>query len=103
MWGHGRPRPCSFAPEHLAIMLRPNLLPLPVHAGALPVIHLHAIHADVALASFWIPRDHARQSYKPPRILRPTLQNWQVLKIKVLFANDFFARTSRDCLRKKLA
>src|SRR5256885_1363435 len=84
-------------------MLGPDFLPLPMHAGALSVIHLHAIHADVALASLRIARDHAWQSYKTPRIFWPALQNWQVLKIKVIFANDFFAWTGRDCFREKLA
>ena len=64
-------------------MLRRHLLPLPVHARRLPVINLHPIHADVALASSRIARVHARQRNKPPPIMRPALQNRKRIQIEV--------------------
>ena len=36
--------------QRFAVVLGGYLLPLPVHAGGLAVVDLHAVHADVALA-----------------------------------------------------
>jgi hypothetical protein len=38
--------------EAVAQVLGGVLLALPVHAGGLAVVDLHAVHADVALAGF---------------------------------------------------
>jgi hypothetical protein len=36
--------------QGLTVVLSGDLLPLPVHAGGLAVVDLHAVHADIALA-----------------------------------------------------
>jgi hypothetical protein len=49
-----------------AIVFGGDFLPLPVHAGGLAVVDLHAVHADVALAGFWVARVHAGQRDEGP-------------------------------------
>ena len=52
-----------------------DFLKLPVHACALQVIDLDAIHSDVALTGIGVLSDHARQRNKTSAIERPALEN----------------------------
>jgi len=72
-------------------MFRGNFLALPVHAGGVFVIDLHAIHADIALSGARIASDHAGQRDKAPRIFRPALQDGEVEQRKVIALDDLFA------------
>src|SRR5579884_326464 len=74
-----------------------------MHAGRLSVINLHTVHAYVSLPRLRIASNNAGQRYEPPRVLRPALQNRQVAQIKIILSNYFFARTSRNRLRKKFS
>src|SRR5947208_15745699 len=84
-------------------MLRSDFLPLPVHASGALVIDLHAIHAYVSLSGCRIARHYARQCDESPPVLRPALQNREMVQAEVVFANDFLAWTCRDCLWEELA
>ncbi len=68
--------------QGFAVVLRGHLLPLPVHAGGLAVVHLHPIHADIAFAGARIARVHARQRDEPPAIVRPALQNRKRVQVE---------------------
>ena len=59
-------------------MFRSDLLPLPVHAGGLPVVNLHTVHADVAFAAPRVPRNDARQGDESAAVERPALQHGKV-------------------------
>ena len=68
----------GFARMRLAVMLGRNFLPLPVHAGGLLVINLHAVHADIALASLGIARNHAGQSDEPSGIFAASIAGLEI-------------------------
>ena len=63
-------------------------LALPVHAGGLGVVDLHAVHADVALAGFGITRDDARESDEWAAVLRPGFEDGKVEEVDVLTPMD---------------
>ena len=65
-------------------MLGGDLLPLPVHAGGLAVVDLHAIHADVALAGARVARVHAGQRDEAAAVVRPALENREKIEIEVV-------------------
>ena len=83
-------------------MLGRDLLALPVHAGGLAVIDLHAVHAHIALARLAarcprrcpgarrLARDHARQGDKTAAISRPGLQHRKLEHIDLIAAQDHF-------------
>ena len=75
-------------------MLGGNLLPLPVHAGRLAVVDLHAVHAHVALARFRVARNNAGQSDEAASVQRPALQDRKVEQVEVLREDDFLAGAS---------
>ncbi len=60
------------------------LLALPVHAGGLAVIDLHAVHADIALSGFWIAGHDARKSDERAAILRPGGEDGQFEQVDSL-------------------
>ncbi len=90
-----RRRPAESAAAALrrafAIVLGGNFLPLPVHAGGLAVVDLHAIHADVALAGARVARVHAGQRDEAAAIVGPALEDGECVEIEVFAENDFFA------------
>ncbi len=75
----------------LTIVLGGNFLPLPVHAGRLAVVDLHAIHADVALACARVARVDAGQRDEAAAVMRPALENGKRVEVEVVFENDFLA------------
>ena len=72
-------------------MLRGHLLALPVHAGGLAVVDLHAVHADVALAGAGVAGVDAGQGDKSPAIVRPALQDRKRVEVEAVAENDFLA------------
>ena len=78
-------------PQRFAIVLRGYLLPLPVHAGGLAVVDLHAVHADVAPAVAGIARVHARQGDEPAPVMRPALEDGEDIEVEVVAENDLLA------------
>ena len=78
--------------QRLAIVFGGHLLPLPVHACRLAVVDLHPVHADVALARCGIARMHAGQRDEAPAVVRPALENREVVEIEAFAPHDFFAR-----------
>ncbi len=79
-----------------------DLLPLPVHAGGLRIVDLHAIHAYVALSGSRIASNYARQGDETSGVFWPALQNGKLIERKIVTANDFFARSRGNCFRKEL-
>ena len=69
-------------------MLGGDLLALPVHAGGLAVVDLHAVHAYVALAGFGIAGDDAGQGDEAAAVLRPGLEDGELEEIDVFAAMD---------------
>ena len=59
-------------------MLGGFLLALPVHAGGLAVVDLHAVHADVALAGWRIAGDDAGQRDEAAAVLGPGLEDGEI-------------------------
>ena len=82
-----------------AKMVGAMFLRLPVHGGGALIKHLHAIHADVALARLRVLGDHKRPGDEPPGVLRPAFQDGKLEKRKALFADHFLAR--RDLRRRR--
>ena len=70
-----------------------NFLPLPVHAGGLAIVDLHAIHADVALPCrrTRIAGDDAREGDEAAAILGPALQDGKIEDAEIFAQDDFFA------------
>ena len=60
------------------------LLALPMHAGGLAVVDLHAVHAYVALAGFGIAGDDAGQCDERASILRPSGEDGQFEQVNSL-------------------
>ena len=57
--------------EAVAEVFGGDLLALPVHAGGLAVVDLHAVHADVALAGCGVAGDDAGEGDEGAAVLRP--------------------------------
>ena len=72
-------------------MLGGILLALPVHAGGLAVVDLHAIHAHVALAGARIAGDDAGQGDEAAAVEGPALQNREVEDGEVVAEDHFLA------------
>ena len=64
-------------------VFRGHFLALPMHSGGALVVHLHAIHAEIALARLRIARGHAGQSDEASSIFRPALQDRKVEQRKL--------------------
>jgi len=75
----------------VAIVLGGDLLPLPVHAGGLSVVNLHAVHADVALARARVAGDDAGEGDEAAAVMRPALEDGKVVEVEVVEANTFLA------------
>src|SRR5262245_65636210 len=84
-----------------AVMFRPLLMGLPVHAASSLVVYLHAVHATVALVGIRIAREYQRQRDEPASILGPALQNRVIEKREAVVLDDFLARTFAHDLRKE--
>src|SRR5215472_18116316 len=69
-------------------MLCGVFLALPVHAGGLSVVDLHAVHADVAFPCFWVSCDDARKSDEATSVMRPASENGEVENVEALSEND---------------
>ena len=73
-------------------MLGGYLLALPVHAGGLAVVDLHAVHAEVALAGFGVARGDAGEGDEAAAVLRPGLEDGEFQDVDFVAAqDDFFA------------
>ena len=81
----------------LIVMEAAAFLNLPVHAGRPGVEHLHPVHADVSFAVPRVMGEHLRQSDEPPAILRPALDDRQVVQVGIL--DDFLGRSDHDVAR----
>ena len=77
--------------QGFTIVLGGYLLPLPVHAGGLAVVDLHAVHSDVALAGAWVAGDDAGQGDEAASVVRPALEDRKGIEVDVLFDDDLFA------------
>ena len=84
-----------------AMVLGAALVPLPVHAGRPPVVHLHAVGADVAHAGFGIARDDERQRDERAAVLRPGLEHRQLVEPAVGL-DDFLTGRVLDRLRHQV-
>ena len=84
-----------------AIVLCRYFLPLPMHAGGLAVVHLHAIHPHVALPGFRIPCNHTWQCDEAPAIFRPALQNGIVQQRELTAPDHLLARATLHFFRKE--
>src|SRR5207302_10765974 len=83
-------------------MLRTMLLRLPVHPCGPLVINLHAVHSHVAPPRLGILGKHQRKRDKPPAILRPAFQDWEVEKVHVLpFPQDLLTASRFRTLREE--
>jgi hypothetical protein len=80
-----------------------DLLPLPVHSGGAFVVHLHAVHPEIALSRSRVARGHARQGNEASGILRPALQDREVEHREILALDHFLAGPVVHGFRKKLA
>ena len=77
-------------------MFGADFVHLPVHAGRALIEHLHAIHADIALARVRIVRKDQRQRDIAPAVLRPAVQDRQVAEIDIIAGqHDFLAAARR--------
>ncbi len=77
--------------QRVAIVLGGDFLPLPVHAGGLAVVDLHAVHADVALAGARVAGVDAGQGDEAAAVVGPALEDGKVVEVEVVAANDFLA------------
>ena len=66
-------------------------LALPVHAGGLAVVDLHAVHAHVALSGFGVAGDDARERDEAAAVERPALEDGELIEREGIAENDFFA------------
>jgi hypothetical protein len=87
----------------VAVVLGGYFLALPVHACGALVIDLHAVHAYVALAGFWVAGDYARESDEAARVFRPALEDGEIEEGKIVALDDFFAGAGWNSLWKELA
>jgi hypothetical protein len=77
--------------QPLTEVLRCNLLTLPVHAGGLPVIDLHAVHAHISFAMARVAGDHQRQCDEAAAVHGPALQHGKVEQAEIVAEDDLFA------------
>ena len=76
-------------------MFRADLVHLPVHARRALVEHLNAVHADVALARIRVIGEHKGQGDVAPAVLRPAVQNGQLVQINVVACIERLPDTCR--------
>ena len=84
-------------------MFRALFVGLPVHARGALVVHLHAVHAAVALAGVGIAREHQGQRDEAAAIIRPALQNRVIEQREPVGAHYFLARSLGHDLGEKRA
>ena len=78
--------------EVFAGVLGGYLLTLPVHAGGVAVVYLHAVHAEVALAGFGIAGGDAGEGDEAAAVSGPGLEDGEFQDVDVVAAaDDFFA------------
>ncbi len=90
-------------PQRLTVVFSRDLLPLPMRAEGVGIVHLQAVHSYVAFAGLWVARDYAGESDEAARILGPALQDREVEQGKVIALDYFFAGAGGDSFREKLA
>ncbi len=79
-------------PDVVAEVFGGDFLPLPVHAGGLAVVDLHAVHADVALAGARVAGNDAGQRDDAAGVAGPGLQNGELVQVDLIAGEDnFFA------------
>ena len=76
--------------QAVAEVLGGVLLALPVHAGGLAVVDLHAVHADVALAGFGIAGGDAGEGDEAAAVLRPGLEDGELEDVDLVAVEDDF-------------
>ena len=84
-------------------MLGGYLLPLPMHAGVDGVVDLHAVHAQVALAGFWVAGGYAGKGNEAAGVLRPALQDGEVQQGEIISFDDLFAGAGGDGFWKEFS
>ena len=95
--------PGSRIAHGLTIVLRRNLLSLPMRASGLAIVDLEAVHAQVSFSRLWVPRGDARERDEASGVLRPALQDGEVEQRKVVAFDDFFAGAGGNCFWEKLS
>lgn len=88
---------------HVTEILCAVLVDVPVHARRLAVILLQPVHADIALARLRILREDERQRDERAAIIRPALEDGDIVKARVLCLDDFLARRVLDVFRELMA
>ena len=71
-----------------------------MHARRLAVILLQAVHTDIALTRLRVLREDERQRDERAAVIRPALEDWNLIEIRVLRLDDFLARRVLDVLRE---
>jgi hypothetical protein len=78
-------------------------LALPMHTRGALVVHLHAVHAEIALSGLGVARGDAGQGNEATAVFRPALKDGEVEERKVIALNDFLAGACRHRAREKLS
>ncbi len=99
--GHGHIHALHSARLKAPVVLGPLLVGLPVHAGGAVVIHLHAVHAAIALAGVGIAGEHERKSDEAATVLRPTLQDRVFGQGEAAAPDHLLAGSAPDGLREE--
>src|SRR5947207_14483127 len=85
-------------------MLCAVLMNLPVHAGGLLVVDLHAVHPAIALAGCRVLREHDRHSDVTPAVCRPALDDRKVIQRELaVLEYSLLAVAVFDDLRKHMS
>ena len=67
----------------VAVVLGGYFLALPVHAGGLAVVDLHAVHADVAPAGAGVSGVDAGQGDEAAAVVGPALEDGEGVEVEV--------------------
>ena len=71
-------------------VLGSHLVKLPVHRGRTLIENLYPVHPDVSLAGIWVMRKHKRQRDVASTVLRPAVQDRQLVEIHIVAGHDHF-------------
>src|SRR6185295_1945457 len=103
-YGHSYVEPSAAASLQVAKVLSAVFVNLPMHAGGLFVVNLHAIHPAVSFAGRRVIAEHQRHRYVSAAVFGPALDDWKIEKRELAFLQySFFARSVFDDLRKHLS
>src|ERR1041384_6155733 len=78
-------------PQHFAVMLRRNLLPLPMGPQGFVIMNFKPVGSYVAFAGFGVAGDYAWQRDEASGVFGPALQDGELVKREIIFADDVFA------------